>query len=447
MMATTHRSAAFLCVMMLALSAAWARLPEDGLAKAQEAERALKAGDPQHAIALLVELDATYPNEPAVNLRLAEIYDQQGQPGAALYYYRRYVQLAGQAARATAKERVQTLEMTAGAREAADVIAKRLGQKVRAVSTPTPVVQQAIEKLLPDGARVRVDSPEELMSDKVNPKKLVAPTPETSQHPLAKAEVIIRGSDETTAPSVSSRRTPSPVFTPPPIAHQWPDTQTAKPTLGPNEENETPRTSEPVPQPVSPNAHEEKSDLNPHAQAALIQPNKVSSTKTIPSSQDNQGEGRSSNRITIEFAPAERTSSAKPRAAASASSPTNSAEESAPTASPYVRLPLSDPAKFFLVYPSGGEKARLSLANSFRNAVVVFSALPATGGEPVNAIVGPGETRTYEVTPGRYAVHTKITDDSYPPVTLLDTRFDYEFQSGMSYARRFSDRERTGELR
>lgn len=406
--------------LILVLGPAWSRLPEEGLAKAQEAEQALKAGDPQTAITILVELDALYPNEPAVNLRLAEIYDQQGQSGAALYYYRRYVQLAGKAARATAKERVQTLEMTAGAREAADAIAQRLGQKVRPVGTPTPVVQQAIEKVLPDGARVRVDSPEELMSDRVNPKKLVAPTPETSQHPLSKAEVIIRESDQASSAAVAPRRTPPPVFTPPPILHPLPN-------LG-SEEN-------------APAGSLEKEAPSPAPQAeteAQKGHEKPAQKDTI--TQDAQ------NRVSIEFAPAERTATSKLHPTAAAGSNPRSAQTEV-AGSPTLRLPVNDPEKFFIVHPSGGEQARLSLSNNLPNAVVVLSAVPVASANPINAIVGPGETRSYDVLPGRYVVHVKVTDDGYPPVTILDTRFDFDFEAGKSYARRFTNQDRARELR
>jgi hypothetical protein len=407
---------ALICVAGVA-QIALARLPEEGLARAQEAEQALKVGDPQRAIAIFVELDATYPNEPAVNLRLAEIYDQQGQLGAALYYYRRYVQLAGDRARQTAKERVQTLEMTAGAREAADAIAKRLGQKVRPVGTPTPRVEQAIEKVLPDGARVRVDSPEELMSDKVDPKKLVVATPETSQHPLARADVIIREGEETTAGAPAAiRRTPRPIFTPPPLS---------EPSSGEVAGDQQRTEATPQPSPVASPEVTEEAPARPVSQE--FEPHQVGA-----------------NKISIEFAPAQRTSSTKPREEARKDAvPTATAAqpESPRAVSGSILQSVKDPKTFFICYPAGGDHARLSLSNEMSNAVLVLAALPAFAGDPVNAIVGPGETRSYDVKPGRYVVHVTLRDNSYPPVTLLDTRFDYEFAPGMSYARRFSSRE------
>lgn len=414
-----------LAIATCSMSVVLARLPEEGLARAAEAEKALAGGDFQQAIAIFVELDAKYPNEPAVNLRLAEIYDQQGQLGAALYYYRRYVQLAGAKARQSAKERVQTLEMTAGAQEAAEAIAAKLGQKARPVGTPTPKVEQAIEKVLPDGARVRVDSPEELMSEKVNPKKLVNPTPETSQHPLSRAEIIIREGPagvETSEP-VTARRTPRPLFTPPPLS-SLPSEDEEK-----NKEREQENQQELTIPEATP--HSSAIGASPEVQRTLSQKEPTQS---------------SPNRISIEFAPAERTTVERPRPAgqiepASAAKIKPSADGAAPTP---IRLPLNDPTKFFICHTYVGEKARLSLSNEFPNGVLVVSALPVFGGDPVNAIVGAGETRSYDVRPGRYVVHVTLRDNSYPPLTLLDTRFDYEFQQGMSYARRFSPRDIEG---
>lgn len=419
-MTGTNRIALWLLVVVgCCMSTVFARLPEEGLARAAEAEKALVDGHPQQAIAIFVELDAKYPNEPAVNLRLAEIYDQQGQLGAALYYYRRYVHLAGPKARQSAKERVQTLEMTAGAREAAEAIAHKLGQKVRPVGTPTPKVEQAIEKVLPDGARVRVDSPEELMSEKVNPKKLVSPTPETSQHPLSRAEVIIReepAGGETSSPA-GVRRTPRPIFTPPPLSN---------PATEAEEKNKE---------------REPEAQQEPAIPRATLFPSPVeSSPQAERSPTQNEPTQLSPNKISIEFAPAQRTAVERPQAArqtdpAPAAKIKSSADGAAPTP---VRLPLNDPTKFFICHAYGGEKARLSLSNEFPNGVLVVSALPVFGGDPVNAIVGAGETRSYDVRPGRYVVHVSLRDNSYPPITLLDTRFDYDFQQGMSYARRFS---------
>jgi len=364
-----------------------------------------------------------------VNLRLAEIYDQEGQPGAALYYYRRYVQLAGPRARADARQRVQTLEMTAGAREAADAIAQRLGRKVRAVGTPTPQVQQAIEKVLPDGARVRVNSPQELMSDRIDPRRIVAPSPTTSRAVLARADVIIREGEEGSTQALAvTHATPRPVFTPPPIEHELAagPIEAARQTAGPIE-------------------IARQAAAQPLDQRGFGKPDAAAPTATPSPTPQKTPRGV----VRIQFAPAARTTTAEishatsaptvPPQPSSAPAPQTAAAQEKPAvpALTTVHLPMTDPDNFFIVHQSGGDKARLSLANEIANSVLVLSALPTLSTPPVNAIVGPGEMRTYDVAPGRYVVQVKITDNSYPPVTLLDTRFDYTFEGGTSYARQF----------
>jgi hypothetical protein len=394
-----------------------ARLPEEALARAEEAERALAQNSPEKAIQILVELDAQFPNEPAVSLRLAEIYDQQGQIGAALYYYRRYVQLAGPKARQSAKERVQTLEMTAGAREAADAIAARLGKKVKPVSTPTPRIEQSVEKVLPDGARVRVDSPEELMSDKVNPTKLTSPTP-LSQHPLARAEVRLRVDEESSDSETVVETTPHPIFTPPPFSVREPERE-EKQELPLGQESNKPATG-----------HEKQVPSEPSAQSSPPHNNQITDTLTTSSKHPT---------LKMEFAPAEKTSSLVkvPRKGSQPSRDTGASAQPVSQSSPVAPAMSGEPDQFFLIHPHAGEKARVTLANNIADSIVVVSALPALPGEPLNAILAPNETRTYEVSPGAYVVHVKITNNRYPPTTLVDTTFNYTFEAGMSYTRNF----------
>lgn len=403
----------------------WARLPEEGLRRAQEAERALAAKEPARAINILVELDALYPGEPAINLRLAEIYDQQGQLGAALFYYRRYVELAGPKARQTAKERVQTLEMTAGAREAAEAIAARLGQKPRAVATPKTQLQRAVEKMLPDGTRVRVDSAEELMSEKVDPGKRRPLEPTPSDHPLAKAEVIIRDGESESSEAATARRNPRLAFTPPPIVHPLTNESTpvAAPEVQPRE-----------PSPLAVDSHRRELGL-PAPTPSLAEP-------THSPQAPQRVAARGTNGIHVEFAPAQKAASSQRAAKTSPRPSALVAATPTPTLPPSLAgLTAEEAQKFFIVHPVGGEQASLSLANETDECVVVVSAIPSVpGGRPVNAIVGPHEARIYDVIPGHYTVHVLINDNAYPPVTLLDRRFEYTFEPGMSYARRFASR-------
>src|SRR2546430_2597898 len=88
---------AFVALILLLVPArpAIARLPDDGLKRAQQAEKLLRAGKPDDAIKMMAQLDRDYPGEPAVSLRLGQIYDTLGQYGEALFYFRRYAGIAG----------------------------------------------------------------------------------------------------------------------------------------------------------------------------------------------------------------------------------------------------------------------------------------------------------------------------------------------------------------
>src|SRR5690606_1310215 len=70
-----------------------AKLPEEALKSAQQAEKRLKEDKPKEAISILEQVDKKYPGHRAVSLRLAQIYDTLGDNGPALFYYRRYALL------------------------------------------------------------------------------------------------------------------------------------------------------------------------------------------------------------------------------------------------------------------------------------------------------------------------------------------------------------------
>lgn len=146
-------------VLFCAAPALPQRLPEAGLKKAQLAEKQLKADKPQEAIKILEALDKEYPGHGAVSLRLAQVYDQTENYGAALFYYRRYAQIAGSEAIEDARNRVTTLELMAGAAKAAEEFARKRGQESTAVEVPTPEIQRSVEQMAPDGSWVPVTDP------------------------------------------------------------------------------------------------------------------------------------------------------------------------------------------------------------------------------------------------------------------------------------------------
>lgn len=439
---TFAREARFLAALSLVIGLVVptiARLPEEGLQRAQEAEKLVRSGDVDAAIRILVELDSRYPNEAAVQRRLAELYDGKGQLGAALYYYRRYLEVAGNKARPEIRERVQTLEMTAGAREAADEIARRLGKKARPQPTPETRTEQVIEKVLPDGRRVAVKSAEELMADSPKGATRATPTP-TPRHPLAVREVTLppetseaeptktyEANQELSAeptnapptattasspsPSLNASPTPKPVFTPPPI----------RATLSPPDEalmlkgqHENPAESTPATTERSGRASSEP----PSARTVPTQP-EIRSGKSVGTESPPHAGARGTQVEVIR--PEERGDSPQGRKT---------------TERRQFRTANSDP--YFTSEPGNGEKAKLTLSNEFADAVVTFVAVPAEGTEPINIILGIGESRSLEIEPGTYEVRISAMNNRYPPATVLRQQFNYTFEAGITYHRRFS---------
>src|SRR5690606_17456231 len=150
--------------------------PTEALEKARQAEKALAANQPDEAIRILQELDRQHPDNPAISLRLAEIHDTLNRYGYALFYYRKYVKLAGPNAREMAAARVQTLELMAGIDDHADAAAKALGQQTVPVATPTPKVQRMIAAEAKDGTLVPLNSEEDLKNiRKLTAKAVVSP--------------------------------------------------------------------------------------------------------------------------------------------------------------------------------------------------------------------------------------------------------------------------------
>jgi len=99
------------------------------------------------------------------------------------------------------------------------------------------------------------------------------------------------------------------------------------------------------------------------------------------------------------------------------------------------RTARSDP--YFTTEPGNGEKAKLTLSNDFSDAVVTFVAVPVERIEPVNVILGIGESRCIEIEPGNYEVRISAMNNRYPPATVLRQHFHYTFEAATTYHRRF----------
>lgn len=219
-----------LVCMPLGVFAQQTRLPEEALKRAREAEQLLKNNNARGAVALLEKLNQDHPGHAAVNLRLAQILDATGEYGPALFYYRRYVQIAGSKALEDMKSRTYTLEMMAGVPKAAEAFATKSG----AVSTPvpTPAPKQALGKVNKDGTVSYIRSAEELKAAldqagiKPSPQSAnalpatVEPTPEqTPDQPVATPPVA-------QASPPGTRKAPRGKFTPPPISNDPVPTET-----------------------------------------------------------------------------------------------------------------------------------------------------------------------------------------------------------------------------
>ena len=72
------------------------------------------------------------------------------------------------------------------------------------------------------------------------------------------------------------------------------------------------------------------------------------------------------------------------------------------------------------------------------DSTVTFAAIPAGGAAPVNAILTPGEERTFRVEAGDYEVAVRVATNSYPPTVLLDTRLRGRLAAGAKYQRKFT---------
>lgn len=219
-------------MLMAAIGFAADRLPDEGLKRAQEAEKLLKANQVDEAVQILRKLDKDFPGHAAISLRIAQIMDTNNQYGPALFYYRRYMHIKGRDADLDAHARVASIEMVAGAKEAAEAFAKKLGETTEPVKVPTPEVKHSLERPATDGSLVPVTKPEDLNAAEVTPlprqtednePKRAVLTPLGGQSPMVVTSES--GSPEPTPLAPETGRTATP---PPPQIRV--DTTPAEPT-------------------------------------------------------------------------------------------------------------------------------------------------------------------------------------------------------------------------
>lgn len=367
--------------------------------RAQDAEKLLKQNKPQEAIRILQDLDRKYPTKSPLSLRLAQIYDQNDDLGPALFYYRRYVKLSGERARSEAKERLYTLEMMPGSREAADAFGKKLGEATQAFSTPTPAAREEVGAAREDGSLVPLQGPEQL--DLIAKAGLPPPslTPAAAT-PTPYVFNISRSGDSSSPLMV----TPTPRPTPRSV-------YATKPPQGSIDEDAA--LAQAFSRGIPPSGPASPAATQP-PEAMPIEPG-ATPFPQVPSLSSQQ--------------PTQPTPYQRPRQASSPAmaftSPTPQQEVVSPRAS-----------RFFTVKKIGGDKAVLKLWNNFPDSVATVAVLPEDQGEVINAILAKDERREFTMLPGEYEVNITVSTTNYPPLSVLDTKFKFQFEAGYQYSRR-----------
>lgn len=366
-----------------------AKLPDEALKRAQQAEKKLEANKPQEAVTILLKVDKDYPNHAAVSLRIAQIYDTMNNTGAALYFYRRYAKLAEDRPMEEASARLYTLELMPDAVKVAEELSKKGGEKLPAMSVPTPAEQRTLVKVNPDGSKTRLNSmedfqkttPDEPATSPQAAKTFVIPDNKKTRGSVAQAQPV-------RATPMASKTPTTAIFTPPASV---PTARMAN-TPAPQEDTPLPaatpdNTRNLTPVPVSRASSGIKLDVSDPLPAAPI-PMETPVRESTP------------------------LPKAKPRQAGPG-------------------------ADFFKENSYKGSGVTIKLSNEMTDALVTFTASPPVG-DPINVVLVQGEKRTLTLTPGEYSIVATVSTTNYPPATLQDKRFDIEFAAGKVYSRSFT---------
>lgn len=424
-----------------------ARLPDAALARAQQAEQMLKQNKPDEAVKTLLDLDRAYPGTPAIHLRLAQIYDTQDKAGEALFHYRRYIQLAGDTALDEAKERLYTLELSAGAKEGADEYAKKLGQESTPVEVPTPGVTVSKEKLNKDGSLSPM-KPGDVVPDTVERAMqpgTPSPSAAVSREPIKKLNPadILRPRPEDVQP------TGAPVAATAAVPAKR-NIKAATPTPAPAEDS-------PAPTPESAIDAEKRVKEQSHSQRQLLPTPRVKTAFTPPAKAINDiwataketpketrvGSAQASKPAGSVDGAAAQTSSPNPKQTQSSAVPADA--NSAPASgSSDQGAPLRNQAgvdrtkNLFTTRVTDSKNAVIRISNLYPDSTLTFTAIPVEEGESVKVTIPTGEAREMStLKPGTYRVSINIIDDSYPPITLFNVSTDVTFVEGMQYSRKF----------
>lgn len=407
------------------------RLPDDALKRAQKAEKQLKINKPREAIKILEDLDRDHPGHAAVSLRLGQIYDQLSEYGPALFYLRRYVKIAGDKALDETKTRLYTLELMAGAKEAAEEFGKKLGQQTSACVTPTPHVQESLARLSTEGNLIPVKDPKDLgiTSDAwtsevqaqmgapapggnaVQESALGSSTPESGQPP---AETMPPTDRPYVSPVATTRELPATG------AVQQPSGAKPAHPSGKSLFTPPPMKEDSATQPGSGNTGRDEGSGGP--------PRQLADATEMPAIRP---------RTNVEIAPAPQFTASAP-AGRNAQTPFQSKRELPTNVQTARATPEIESKHFFSTKLIGSPNAIVKITNGFPESVMTFAATPNDGEDPINAVLTSGESRTLKLQSGVYRVSINVTNMNYPPQTIFDTSFDQEFAAGTQYMRRIS---------
>lgn len=379
--------------MLIAVIPAGAkRLPDEALKRAQQAEKELKANKPLEALKILVELDRQHPKNPALNLRIAQVYDGMNQPGSALLYYRRYAKVAGDRPVDEAVARLQTLERLAGVPEETKKLAAKLGEPTEPYSGPAADVSHSILASKEDGSLVELKGEEDLK--RINDLKpferrsaaMGYAVPDMDEEAEA---VATEDSDAQSAGDDEPEAIEEDVETP-----------------GPRHNTKTIPSTE---------LEEDVPSLSGNSPAAAATPRAATSQKLNVSV---GAGGSNAQQLAAAMKPA-------------------TAKKQRPFAPPSKGAPAADDG-FFRMTKTDSLGAVLDLNNELPGSMLTFSAIPAEGGKSVNVILAGGERRKTDIAPGKYEVSIQHTDSSYPPVNVLERKFERTFLKGRQYSRTFT---------
>lgn len=408
-------------------------LPTAALEKAREAEKHLAANEPDKAITILRELDKQYPDQSAISLRLAQVYDTLDRSGYALFFYRRYVSKAGDNPRELAVERVSTLELMAGIDSQVDKVEKEFGEETRPVSTPTPMIKRMLATTAKDGSLVPIRNEDDF--NRLTREGVPETSPETPVVATPRITPIVLPDAHTPTPRTS------------PVSNHSGQDQLA---LDINEDEGAAGSRE--------NNTSRKTDEDALLAAAF---RTADSPDEITEEPDDAGAKNSG--VAISEAAAD-TGTPAPVAAEIAAAPTPSVSiapppslsaGSAPALPPPTQLGSADSgsavaftkqtpansgraADFFHVTDAPGQFALVSLVHDVPLSMLTFTVTPQDDGEVMSAIVAPKEQKRVYVRPGTYTITANVSSTDYSPITLMNTNFQYTFSAGKQYTRRFN---------